>query len=113
MPWKETCSLEERSRLIALWNEGERTVAELAREFGVSRKTIYKWAQRYEAEGPAGLAERTTVAAHHPHATPDDVVNALVEIRSCISSVPSANTGCRCASARTMARPLPRWASAA
>lgn len=81
MPWKETCSLDERIRLIALWNEGERTVAELSREFGVSRKTIYKWVERYEAAGAEGLAARTTAAWHHPHATSEDVVSALVELR--------------------------------
>jgi hypothetical protein len=37
MPWKETCSMDERVRLIALWNEGQMTVSELVRVFGISR----------------------------------------------------------------------------
>ena len=55
MPWKETCSMDERVRLIALWNEGQMTVSELGRVFGISRKTAYKWLERYEQVGAAGL----------------------------------------------------------
>src|SRR4029077_403488 len=81
MPWKETCSMDERIRLIALINEGQTSVSELSRAFGISRKTVYKWMARYEQLGAAGLVDGTTVAPHHPHATPDGVVSALVELR--------------------------------
>jgi hypothetical protein len=32
---------------------------ELCDRYGVSRKTGYKWIDRYQAEGPAGLADRS------------------------------------------------------
>ena len=81
MPWGETCAIDERIRLIALWNEQKTSVSELAREFGISRKTVYKWVDRYELFGSAGLEDRTTVAHHHPHATAEAVVSAFVELR--------------------------------
>ena len=31
-------------------------MAEICREFGVSRKTAHKWLCRYEVDGPTGLA---------------------------------------------------------
>jgi putative transposase len=73
--------MDERIRLIALWNEGQASVTELSRAFGISRKTVYKWLQRYEARGAEGLADQPTVAHHHPHATPEALVSALVELR--------------------------------
>lgn len=81
MPWEETCSMNERIRLIALWNEGKMSVSELGRAFGISRKTVYKWVARYAEHGASGLEDRTTVAHHHPHATAEALVSALVELR--------------------------------
>ena len=81
MPWKETCSMDERVRLIALWNEGQISVSELGRVFGISRKTVYKWLARYEERGAAGLVDSAPIAHRHPHATPDSVVAALIELR--------------------------------
>ncbi len=34
-------------------------MAALREEYGVSRKTGYKWLQRFVAAGPAGLVERS------------------------------------------------------
>ncbi len=81
MPWKETCSMDERVRLIALWNEGQMNLSELSRAFGVSRKTVYKWLARYEQAGAAGLMDGAPVAHRHPNATPDAVVAAVLELR--------------------------------
>ena len=81
MPWEETCFMDERIRLIALWNEQKMSVSELGRAFGISRKTVYKWVERYAEHGAAGLQDRTTVAHHHPHATAEALVSALVELR--------------------------------
>ncbi|HEX5957413.1 MAG TPA: helix-turn-helix domain-containing protein, partial [Hyphomicrobiaceae bacterium] len=41
MPWKECSAVEERLRFIARRLEGE-SMADLCREFGISRKTGYK-----------------------------------------------------------------------
>ncbi|WP_438014491.1 integrase core domain-containing protein [Sorangium sp. So ce315] len=81
MPWKETCSVDERLQFIAQVNESDETFAELCRRFGISRKTGYKWVERYEKAGPRGLEERRPVAHTFPHATPATLVNALVELR--------------------------------
>ena len=51
MPWKETCAMEERLKLMLEWNEEEASVSELSRCYGVSRKTAYKWRSRYQREG--------------------------------------------------------------
>jgi transposase len=42
--------------------------AQAAESLGVSRATTYKWLGRYRAEGPAGLADRSSRPRHCPHA---------------------------------------------
>ena len=62
MPWKETSSVNERLRFIGLVNDSEDSFAALCEQFGISRKTGYKWAERYERLGPRGLEEARPVA---------------------------------------------------
>ena len=39
MPWKERSALEERKEFIKRWREADLPIAELCREFGISRQT--------------------------------------------------------------------------
>jgi len=57
--------MDLRVQLIQDYNEGE-SIQALARIYGVTRKTIYKWLARHEAEGAAGLADRSRVPLHFP-----------------------------------------------
>ena len=50
MPWRETCPMDQRVALVADWLREDWTVAELAARYGVTRKTVYKWLERYEAD---------------------------------------------------------------
>jgi transposase InsO family protein len=43
------------------------TMSELCARYGVSRRIGYKWVARYEAEGRAGLRDRSHVPHHCPH----------------------------------------------
>lgn len=54
MPWKEVTAVNERMEFVARLKAGER-MSDLCREFGISRKTGYKFEQRYEEHGPVGL----------------------------------------------------------
>ncbi len=64
MPWQETLLMDQRVQFIADYQRDVFDVAELARRFGISRKTAYKWIDRYEAGGPGGLVDRS----RRPHA---------------------------------------------
>ena len=54
MPWKEVTAVNERMQFIARLKAGER-MSDLCREFGISRKTGYKFERRFEEHGPKGL----------------------------------------------------------
>ena len=46
MPWKETCAMDQRVRLIGDWLEREFSITDLSELYGVSRPTVYKWIAR-------------------------------------------------------------------
>ena len=68
MPWDETNCMNERVRFIAAHLEAGEPFSALCEGFGVSRKTGYKWVERYELEAVAGLEERSRAPLSHPHA---------------------------------------------
>jgi transposase InsO family protein len=80
MPWMETRVMEERLKFVAAYLEGW-SMADACRAFGISRKTGYKYVERFVDEGPAGLEDKPRVAKSHPNATPQNVADALVELR--------------------------------
>jgi putative transposase len=73
--------VDERLKFIADWKRGEFAMSELARMYGVSRKTVYKWLGRYGRDGPMGLLEVSRAPHHRPDAVADDVVELLVAMR--------------------------------
>src|SRR5713226_4015203 len=81
MPWRETSPMEERLQFIREYATELFTMTELAAQYGISRRTGYKWLERYEAEGADGLRDRSRRPQHSPHATDPDLVETLVAQR--------------------------------
>ena len=81
MPWTCTDPMLERAKLVALHLDGLYSAAELAERFSVSRKTAYKWIERYHEGGTGALADRSHAAHSQPHQTPPEVEAALVACR--------------------------------
>ena len=54
---------------------------EAAEAAGVSEHTCSKWIKRYQAEGPAGLLDRSSAPRSIPHRTPDELVEVIVLLR--------------------------------
>jgi transposase InsO family protein len=68
--------------LAAEWLAGDRSKAEICRRYGVSRKTGYKFAGRYELEGPAGLFDRSRAPHVHPNAVGEDEEAMVLALRA-------------------------------
>jgi transposase InsO family protein len=66
MPWKEVSTMSLRTEFVALAVQPGANIALLARRFGISRKTAYKWLGRAAAGGPDPLADRS----RRPHTSP-------------------------------------------
>jgi transposase InsO family protein len=81
MPWKELSALDNRTRMINEWLSKEFTIVELSGRHEVSRKTIYKWLERYENQGIEGLEEQSRAPRNHTNATPEELVNAILDMK--------------------------------
>jgi transposase InsO family protein len=62
-------------------NESDESFAALCRRYGISRKTGYKWCDRYEEQGPRRLHDRQPLALTHPHRVADEQVDVIVALR--------------------------------
>ena len=81
MPWSQTTPMHQRTLFIADHLRGTRSVSELCTEYGISRKTAYKWIDRFIRRGPAGLEDRSRRPHSAPNATEPAVIEALVALR--------------------------------
>ncbi|HSS60719.1 MAG TPA: IS481 family transposase, partial [Candidatus Limnocylindrales bacterium] len=64
---REMSVTEQRYKaVLAVIGDG-RTVGEVAREGGISRRTMHRWLARYEGDGFEGLGDRSHRPAHCPH----------------------------------------------
>lgn len=79
MPWRETHVSEQRVLLIAEHLRGERSVQDIAKHFGVSRKTAYKWIERFKSGGLLQELSRRPLSS--PSRTATSTVELLVETR--------------------------------
>ena len=81
MSWNDTCPMNERLIFVAEIQRSERSMTQLCEDFGISRKTGYKWWRRYEAAGVDGLKERLRTPLSHPNAVKAPVVGLLLQAR--------------------------------
>ena len=81
MPWKETCAVDQRVALIADWLRHEWTMTELAARYGISRKTAYKWVERYDVAGAPGLVEQSRRPSVFGRAMAPTVEAAILALR--------------------------------
>lgn len=70
-----------RLRLAQQVVESGWTYAMAAKMFMVAPKTAKKWADRYRAEGKAGMEDRSSRPHHSPTKTAEPVVRKIVELR--------------------------------
>lgn len=81
MPWQETLLMDQRMQFVTEFRSGLFSMTELVEQYGISRKTGYKWVDREKADGMAGLADRPRRPHASPHATDADIVAALIALR--------------------------------
>jgi transposase-like protein len=74
MPWKETDVMNLRHEFVLRFFEGKVSFEELCREYGISRKTGYKWKERFLASGMEGLVDRS----RRPRVSPSTVAEETV-----------------------------------
>jgi transposase InsO family protein len=81
MAWIEASVVAQRAEFVAAAIEGEAPMSWLCAEYGISRKTGYKWLERHAAEGAAGLFDRSRAPKQHGRATAAEIAEAIVELK--------------------------------
>jgi putative transposase len=82
MPWKETCAMDERQDFVRAVLRQEASVSELCRHWGISRKTGYKWLERYEKMGCSGLTDGSHAPRNCPHRLDDALIEGVLDLRA-------------------------------
>ena len=78
---REMSVTEQRYKaVLAVIGDG-RTVDEVARDWGISRRTMHRWLARYEGDGLEGLNNRSHRPAHCPHQTSPAMEAMVLEMR--------------------------------
>jgi transposase len=73
--------MDQRTQFIADSQREVFTVVELADRYQISRKTAYKWMDRYEQGGPPALLDRSRRPKSCPHESRPEIVEAILDVR--------------------------------
>ena len=77
MPWQEI-RVEEQRLAVVQGHQAGMSISELSEIYGISRKTIYKWLERYEEHSLPGLADLSRRPHQSPHQVSEEVEAAIV-----------------------------------
>lgn len=81
MPWRDRSPMEERWEFIRECETELFTMTELAAQYGISRKTAYKWLTRYRKDRTRGLHDQSRRPHVSPQTTDADLIDLLVAHR--------------------------------
>jgi putative transposase len=80
MPWKETKMIDERMNFALKSLQEGANFSELCTAFGISRKTGYKWRERYIKEGAVGLHDLSRKPANSPNQLSEALMCQIVKL---------------------------------
>lgn len=80
MSWKECSIMDERMKFVSRLVDGEK-MSELCREFNISRKTGYKFYNRYQQEGMAGFYDKSRKPLNSANRLVSRIENLIIEIK--------------------------------
>ena len=74
MSWKGVTIMDQRIRFVSEYLNDYFPFSELCKQFEISRKTGYKWIDRYKHFGPEGLKDQSRKPAACPHKTDSKII---------------------------------------
>jgi putative transposase len=90
MPWQETKPMDQKILFIADYLRDTYSHTELCARYGISRKTGYKWLERYQRFELDGLTEHSRRPRQSPQSTPYAIRKAIIELRTTHRITPGA-----------------------
>ena len=81
MPWRETKVEDQRKMFIKFYLDDEASITSLCREFEVSRKTAYKWIERFKELGDEGLKDQRRARINQTQ-TDEELVQSILSVKN-------------------------------
>jgi len=81
MPWKEMRKVESRKNFINDILESRKSFKDTCMEYGISRKTGYKWLHRFESGGYPALFDQSRRPSSSPGQLSEGMVCELVKLK--------------------------------
>ena len=81
MPWKEQNIMDQKKEFVLRALSENIPFSELCSEYGIARKTGYKWKERFLEEGSIGLTEKSRRPNHSPNHLDEDTVIKIIALR--------------------------------
>lgn len=81
MPWSEVKPMDQKLLFIADYLRKTASFTDLCQHYGISRKTGYKWVQRYQQLGIEALNEQSRRPVHSPTQVPYKIQQCIIELR--------------------------------
>jgi transposase InsO family protein len=81
MPWEESSAMSKRQEFVRRAALPGRNITALCREFGIARKTAYKWMGRAAEDPDDPLSNRSRRAKHSPQQTAAVVTEEILVLR--------------------------------
>lgn len=90
MPWKEVKPMEQKILFIADYLREISSFTQLCADYGISRKTGYKWIGRFKENGSEGLIDCKKRPKVSPSKTPYRIEQAIIDLRKQYQTKPGA-----------------------
>lgn len=81
MPWQEHDVMDQRTEFVLRVIRGSERFGAICREYGISRKTGYKWKERFLEEGLSGLGDESRRPKNSPTELSEAMVCAMVKLK--------------------------------
>ena len=81
MAWRVRKVEEQRRKLIEDYQSGEASITALSIEYGISRKTAYKWLRRHRDQGDNGLIDLSRAPKHPCRIYSKSLIDLAVELK--------------------------------
>jgi transposase-like protein len=70
-----------RFKVLQQAGERSRNIARTCRHFGISRRAFYRSKRRVDADGAAGLSDRSSAPCRSPNATSREIISKILYLR--------------------------------
>lgn len=81
MPWKATDVMNRRQEFVLRVLREQEAFGDVCQEYGISRKTGYKWKKRFLEEGPEGLSDRSRRPNSHSKEIGEDLICRIIKTK--------------------------------